>query len=97
MDFGRDENQKNDIGDFDFGDNILENIFDITEENKEVQFQKMIISLKQIEESYRSKRDAVIFVIDTSKDILENTKEDNDTVVFFHLFLNFETQLEIVT
>ena len=97
MDFGGDENQKNDIGDFDFGDNILENIFDITEENKEVQFQKMIISLKQIEESYRSKRDAVIFVIDTSKDILENTKEDNDTVVFFHLFLNFETQLEIVT
>jgi hypothetical protein len=46
MDFGGDENQKNDIGDFDFGDNILENIFDITEENKEVQFQKMIISLK---------------------------------------------------
>ena len=36
MDFGGDNNAPNQMGGFDFGDDILENIFDVTEENKEV-------------------------------------------------------------
>ena len=47
----------------------------------------------KIEESYKSKKDAVIFVIDTNKDILEFSKEENDTVYLFFIVFSYKKDI----